>query len=109
MTWILDSSGTQTATIGTTHTLATSTTNATFMFEVDLSALAAGEVVQLQVLGKTLAGGATALLWPFTGVGGSLVAPRVQSPPTPSDVSITVALKQGSGVGRSFPWKLLRI
>lgn len=108
MTWAPDSSGTQTATIGTEHNLATSTTNATFAYEVDLSALVAGEVVELRVKGITLSGGTAGLMWKATYTA-PLVCPRVQSPPIPSDISISVTLKQLSGTGRNFPWKLLRV
>lgn len=108
MTWVLDSSGTQTATIGTEHSLSTSTTNATFAFEVDMTALATSEVVELRVKGITLTGGATGLMWKGT-YSAPLICVRVQSPPVPSDISITVTLKQVAGTGRSFPWKLLRV
>lgn len=107
MSWTTDSSGTQTATVGTKHTLATSTSNGTFIFEVDLGNLAAGEGVRLTVEGITLSGGSSGIMWPGTYVA-PLVATRIQAPPVASDVSITVTLTQISGTGRSFPWKLLR-
>lgn len=107
MTLILESSGTQTATVGTKHSLATSTNNGVFTFEVDLSNLASGESVRLTVEGVTLSGGATGLMWPGN-LTAPLVAVRVQSPPVASDVSVTVTLTQLNGTGRSFPWKLLR-
>lgn len=102
-----EASGTQTATVGTKHTLATSTNAGVFVFEVDLSNLAAGEGVRLTVEGITLSGGSTGIMWPGTYVA-PLVATRVQSPPVPSDVSITVTLTQINGTGRNFPWKLLK-
>jgi hypothetical protein len=108
MSWTLDSSGTQTATIGTEHSLATSTSNATFVYEVDLSALAAGEVVELRVKGTTLTGGTAGQMWKGTYTA-LLVNVREASPPVASDISINVTLKQISGTGRSFPWKLLRV
>lgn len=107
MSWTVDSSGTQSAVIGTLHALATSTSNATFIFEVDLSALAAGEAVQLMVSGITLSGGTAAQMWSGT-FGAPRINPRVQAPPTPSDVSISVSLRQVNGTGRAFPWKLIR-
>lgn len=107
MSWTLDSSGTKTATVGTTHTLATSTNNGTFVYEVDLSAMAAGEVVKLAVSGITLSGGSAGQMWAGTFTA-PFVNPRKPSPPIASDVSISVSLTQVSGTGRSFPWKLLR-
>ena len=108
MTWTLDSSGTQSSTVGTEHSLATSTSNGTFVYEVDMSALVAGEVVELRVKGTTLTGGTAAQMWKGT-YPAPLTNPRVQSPPVPSDISINVTLKQISGSSRSFPWKLLRV
>lgn len=108
MTWAVDSSGTQAATVGTTYTLDTSTTNATFVYEVDCSALQAGEVVVLTVNGITLSGGTAGKMWQGTYTA-PLVNPRVQSPAIASDVSISVQLTQVSGSSRSFPWKLLRV
>ena len=107
MSWTLDSSGTQTTTVGTEHSLATSTSNATFVYEVDLSALDVGDVVELRVNGITLSGGTAAQMWKGT-FAAPRVSPRIQSPPVPSDISITVTLKQVSGSSRSIPWKLLR-
>lgn len=107
MAWTLDSSGTQTATISTEHALATSTTNGTFVAEFDLSALAAGEVVELRVKGITLAAGTAGLMWKHTGAA-PLVEVRVSAPPVASDISINLTLKQLNGTGRAFPWKLLR-
>ena len=108
MTWVLDSSNTTTPTVGTESSLATSTTNATFVYEVDMSALASGEVVELRVKGTTLTGGTAGLMWKAT-YQAPLVCVRVQSPPVASDISINVTLKQLSGTARAFPWKLLRV
>lgn len=108
MSWTLDNSGTQTATINTEHSLATSTSNATFVFEVDAANMAAGDVTELRVKGITLSGGATNLMWKQT-LQGPQTCDRVQSPPVASDISISVTLKQIAGTGRAYPWKLLRI
>ena len=108
MSWTLDSSGTQTAVINTEHSLDTSTTNATFVFEVDASNMVAGDVTELRVKGITLTGGTAALMWKQT-LQGPQTCDRVQSPPVASDISITVTLKQIAGTGRAYPWKLLRI
>jgi len=108
MSWTLDTSGTQTAVINTEHSLATSTSNATFVYEVDATNMVAGDVTELRVKGITLSGGATGLMWKQT-LQGPQTGVRVQSPPVASDISITVTLKQIAGTGRSYPWKLLRI
>lgn len=108
MAWTVDSSGTKAATVGTNYTLATSTTNATFVYEVDCSALQAGDVVRLVVSGITLTAGTAAQMWQGVYTG-PLVNDRVQSPAIASDISINVQLEQLAGVGRSFPWKLIHI
>lgn len=108
MSWTVDSSGTQTATVGTTYTLATSTSNGTFVYEVDLSALQNSEIVRLTVGGKTLTGGTANQMWQGTYTA-PIVNDRVQSPAIASDISVIVTLTQVSGSSRSFPWKLLRI
>lgn len=108
MAWTPDSTGTQAATVGTNYTLATSTTNATFVFEVDCSALQGGDVVRLVVSGITLTGGTAHQMWQGVYTG-PLVNGRVQSPAIASDISINVQLTQVAGTGRSFPWKLIHI
>lgn len=47
MTWTVDTSGSQTATLGTEHSLSTPSTNGTFVFEVDTVNMAAGDMVEL--------------------------------------------------------------
>jgi hypothetical protein len=109
MAWTVDSSGTQTATIGTEHTLAAgSTTNATYVFHVRLNNLTYGDNVELRVYTMTLAAGSLELIWKSTHTHVPICT-VVQSPPVPSDQSIKVSLKQTAGTGRSFDWKLLRV
>jgi hypothetical protein len=109
MTWALSASGTQTATIGTEHTLATDTNNGTFYFEVDTNALALGDMLELRLYVMTLSGGTLRQVWKATYGPTVDFIPIAASPPQPSDVSCRVTLKQSVGTGRSFPWKLLRI
>jgi hypothetical protein len=108
MTWTLSSSGSQTAVIGTEHTLTTDTTNATYYYEVDMNNLANADVLELRIYTMTASGGTLRVAWkstfgPIPPV--NLISP---SPPQPSDQSCRVALKQIAGTGRVFPWKLLR-
>jgi len=108
VTWTVDDSDTTTPTVGTVSTLATSTTNGTFVFEADLNALVAGESVTLAITGKTLSGGTAHQMWQGT-YAAPLVNPRVASPPIASDISVTATLLQNNGTARAVPWKLLRI
>lgn len=109
MAWTQDSSGTQTATIGTEHVLAAgSTTNGTYVYKVRLNNLAGGDIVELRIYTMTLASGSLEQCWKAT-FGPSPPANIVAiSPPVPSDQSIKVTLKQVAGTGRSYDWSLLR-
>lgn len=109
MTWAVSASGTQTATVNTEHTLTTDTTNATFYYEVDITNMVIGDILELRIYTMTLSGGTLRLAWKST-VGPVPPANDIcPSPPQPSDQSLRVTLKQTAGTGRSFPWKLLRL
>jgi hypothetical protein len=109
MTWSLSSSGTATTSVGTEQTLTTDTTNATYYFESDLTAMVIGDQIQLRVYVMTISGGTMHVAWEST-YGPSLpTTPIAPSPSQPSDQSIKVTLHQLSGSSRSIPWKLLRI
>jgi hypothetical protein len=109
MTWALAFSGTQAATVGTEITLATDTTNATYYFEVDGSALAAADIIELRIYVTTLSGGTSRVAWVNTFGPSPPICPILVSPSQPSNISLKVTLKQVAGTARSFPWKLLRI
>ena len=109
MSWSLSSSGTTAAlTIGTETALVTDTTNATYVLEVDTSAMALGDLLEIRLYTVTVAGGALVQAWK-----GSYQHAQVNnhkiSLPVASDQSIRCTLKQAAGTGRAFPWKLLRI
>jgi hypothetical protein len=109
MTWSVSGSGTQAATIGTESTLATDATNGTYYFEVDASAMAPGDIIELRIYVKTLSGGTSRVAWVNTFGPSPPICPILPSPCQPSDQGISVSLKQLTGTGRSFPWKLLRM
>lgn len=100
-----EASGTQTATIGTEHTLATITTAKPFQLLVDISALAAGEYVEIKVKRKVLSAGTLGIS--FSGIYSWLdaaVNPVVMCDPILSTSSFVATIKQLSGTGRAFPW-----
>lgn len=107
-------SGTQSATIGTEHTLSTVEGAAIFLLVVDTGAMMNGSggtpADQLELSIKTicLAGGTEreAYVGYFVGV---QKEPVKFSVPVPSDISIRFTLKQVDGTGRSYPWKVLLI
>lgn len=105
MAVVVESSGTQVAVIGTEHTLAAPATAKTRQLVVDLSALAAGEVVELRVKRPALAAGAVGT-WTSAVFRGVVSDPVVLSVPCPSPHGATFTLRQTSGAGRSFPWSV---
>jgi hypothetical protein len=109
VTWTSSASGTQTSVIGTEHTLATDTTNATFYFEVDITNLANGDILELRIYTMTLNGGTLRLAWKSTYGPVPPINDIAASPPQPSDQSYRATLKQTAGTGRAWPWKVLRI
>lgn len=101
-------SGTQTAVLGTTHTLATVTNPGTYVLAVDSAALVADETLELQLKMKVLSGGTSRVVWTgvYRGVQGE---PAKLSLPVPVSQEIVATLKQTLGTGRDFPWSLERI
>jgi hypothetical protein len=105
-------SGTQTAVVTTEHTLATDTSNATFVLVVDTANLtvASGvaDVVELRIYTIALSAGAERLAYTATYVG-IQGDPIKYSVPVPADISFKATLKQTAGTARQFPWKVLSL
>ena len=101
-------SGTQTATIGTEHTLDTDTTGKTYVLKVDTGAMVLGDVLELRLKTIVLSGGTEreAYIAHYAHV---QAQPQKYSVPIPEDISIKATLKQTAGTGRAFPWKLLSL
>jgi hypothetical protein len=109
MAWTLSSSGTTGAlSIGSETTLVTDSNNATFVFEVDVTNLVNGDLLEVRIYTVTLNGGALTQAWKGTYQHNQLNDHKI-SPPIASDQSLKVTLNQQAGTGRTFPWKLLRI
>ncbi len=106
MTVTLNTSGSQTATISTEHTLATVTTAAALALVVDLSALVAGDVVELRVYGKARSTDTERVLHRGTYGPSPLASPLVMSVPIMSPHHFKATLKQTAGTGRAFPWAI---
>lgn len=121
MSWTLDQSGTQTATINTEHTLGSAaTTNATYILKVQTKNMANGDVLELRAYTKVLSGDTTnTMIYSATyanlqgdgAASGSSASGDVikMSVAIPSDISITFTLKQTAGTGRSYDWVILRV
>ena len=103
----VNTSGSQTATIGTEHTLATITTAGIWILVVDIAAMAAGDIVELRVYGKARSTDTERLLFGPESYGpivpGQLL---VYSVPVVSPHSSRFSLKQTNGTGRAFPWAI---
>ena len=101
-------SGTQAATIGTEHTLVTSTTGKTYVFVVDTNAMLNGDVLELRAKTKVLSGSVSRLAY-IASFAHVQAMPNKYSPPVPANIEIVCTLKQTAGTGRSFDWVLLSI
>lgn len=103
-----ESTGSQTATISTEHTLATITTQKTFVLSVDCTNLAAGEYVEVKVKRDVRSADATATIHSrIVSWLEAAVCPVISMPPVPAGGGEFVAtLKQLNGTGRAFPWAI---
>jgi hypothetical protein len=104
----VESSGTQTATLTTEHSLATPATLKTRVLAVDANALVAGETLTLRFKGAVLSAGTERLIREavFTG---PLAEPHIQSMPVVMPQGGTITLTQTGGTGRAYPWAVLTL
>lgn len=102
------SSGTQTATVTTEHTLATQTTAGVYVLVVDCSNMTYGDKVVFRLKTKYASGGTSRLAYEATyaHVQGD---PNKYSIPVPVDTEIIATLQQTEGTSRDFYWNLLRM
>lgn len=107
------SSGTQTATVGTEHTLVTQSSAKTCVGQVNLVNLALGETVELRVYDKTLTGDTltpgTTLPMYFASYSHTRAEPVVQTVPIPVAYGAVFTLKQITGTGRGFDWNWMTL
>ena len=101
-------SDTQTAVLTTVHTLATISDPGVYQFNIDLSNLVPGENVELIMLMKTLAGGASTRAYGVTYINGQ-GDPQKFSIPVTSLVELVITLEQNGGTGRAFPWNVAQL
>lgn len=105
---VVESSGTQTAVVGTEHTLASPSTAKTRVLLIDGVNLVATETVELRFYGPVLAAGTSQLIEMASFVG-VLSEPHVQSTPIVMPQGGSVSLKQTNGTGRAFPWAIITL
>lgn len=108
MALVVESSGTQAATVTTEHQLAAPTSNKTRVLRVDLGAMAAGDTVEIRIKTAVLAAGTVREQqnWTYANVVGS---PIFESIPISSNQGATFTLKQTTGTSRSYPWAVLTL
>lgn len=107
MTWTVDSSGSQTAVIGTEHILASPTTNATYVLSIDTVNLALGDLVELRCY-DMVDGTNYRQMWKATYQHAQINNAK-PSPPIAVTTQAKFTLKQTAGTGRVFPWSVRRI
>lgn len=101
----VNGSGTQTAVIGTEHTLSNPTTSKHFSGYVDLTNMASGDTTEIRVyvIMKTAGSYIQVYLDTYTGV---QTNKGYNAPYLPSDIGWKLTLKQTAGTGRSYDWKV---
>lgn len=112
MTVIAQGSGTQTAVIGTEHTLLDVSVAGTFTFHVDTINLAAGDVVELRIYQMVLTGGTRRVAYFVRYFDVQPTDDMVKlSVPISNELTdsgaLRFTLKQTNGTGHAFPWKVL--
>lgn len=106
MTANVNTSGSQTATLDTEHTLATITTAGTFCLAVDLANMVGGsspDITRVKLYGKARSSDTERLIktWSFWGVQSEVlwISPAFMSPH-----HMKWTLEQTDGTGRAYPW-----
>lgn len=102
-------SGSQTATIGTEHTLATVTDPGIYQLRVDIANLAAGDILELRIYSKARSATDSERLSQGPATYGP-IAPEEKLPdsiPLQATGHYKATLKQTAGTGRAFPWVIL--
>lgn len=103
------SSGTQTATVTTEHSLYDSTTAGTFQLAVDTSNLTSAETVELRAYTKVINTSGTYRQAAVITVVAGDASPASISPPLLCPNGAKFTLKQLSGTGRAFDWAVWSI
>lgn len=97
-----------TASMSKEVTLATDTTNKTYVLVVDTAAMALGDVLELRLYTIALTAGTERLAYSIT-YSHAQADPMKYSPPVPADISFRATLLQPAGTARAFPWKILSL
>ena len=101
-------SGTQTATIGTTHTLATPTAGKTYVLFIDLTNMTATDVLDIFLQAKVLSTSTLRNVYSLT-IAGVQSDPNFMSIPIPAVNGVQFQIKQTAGTGRSYDWSVVSL
>lgn len=101
----LSSNGTQTAVIGTEHTLYNPTTSKWFSGYVDLTNMASGDTTEIRVYVKVKTAGSD-IVYSLDTYTNAQSPPLIHIPSLPSDLSWKLTLKQTAGTGRAYDWRV---
>lgn len=116
MTVTAASTGTQTATIGTEHTLfdtgSAPNTAGTYTLHVDCNAMAAGDVLELRIYQMVLTSGTRRVAYIQRYFDAQSADDQIKlSVPISNELTdsgaLRFTLKQTAGTGRAYPWKCL--
>ena len=109
MTVTSNQSGSQTATIGTEHTLGTAITAAgVYVLVVAANAMVNGDVLELRAKTKAKTGSTSQLAYVVTYAHVQTELNKY-SVPIPVDTEVVFTLKQTAGTGRVFDWNILAL
>ncbi|MCE9561875.1 MAG: hypothetical protein K8U57_07460 [Planctomycetes bacterium] len=101
--------GSQTATIGTEHSLDTRSSAGVYQLVVDVSNLASGatpDIVTFNIYSKARSSDSEVLLGSHTLIGAQTVKLWKSPPYGVGSADFTSKLKQVQGTGRAFPWEV---
>lgn len=104
----LVTSGSQTANVGSEHTLFSTTTPGVYTFNANVGNLANGDVVEFWLQNKVLSAGSYQNVMIETR-GHVQGIPHVKFPPVEVLHGINVVLKQTDGTSRAFPWEVIQL
>lgn len=104
-----NTSGSQTATIDTEHTLVTITAAGIYVLRVDTTNLAAGDRVVLRAKTEARSSDTAAKLLYEAAFSGAQIELLKDAPPVavPASGQVVFTLEQTDGTGRAFPWSVL--
>jgi len=104
-----EADGSQTAVITTEHTLATISTDGSFVLYVDTNAMVDGDELELRAKVKIRSGGTTRTIMLGTFQHAQTNEPNKASIPIASINELVFTLKQTVGTGRAFPWEVVKL